>query len=127
MPEINTDSPTLTSLYSNNSRQLAYLIVCLAKRFQRELSTLHIACIRFRILFPFFGQLLKWKDRRHRADRNAGTAINALDGINVELLNFIEGRTAILIAGVLLRVDAVHRTSIYTGGIFDPDAGSAIT
>jgi hypothetical protein len=62
--------------------------------------------------FPFIrnGGLLK--DRGHGAGRLAGTAINALIGIDEELLCFIE---AIFILG---RMNAVYRTNIYTRGIF---------
>src|SRR4029450_1938498 len=48
------------------------------------------------------------KDRRHRTLRLAGPAIDALIGMNVEL--------------VLALVDAVHRTYIYATPVLDPNA-----
>src|SRR5262249_41034564 len=91
--------------------------------FGRELSALHIACIQLRILFPFFWQIFQCKDRRHRTDGDAGAAVNALDRINVKLLNRIEGGTAILVTSALLWVNAIYRTGIHAGGILHSNTG----
>src|SRR5205814_7700362 len=86
-------------------------------------STLHVTCVQFCVLFPFFWQVFEWEDRRHRTDGNASAAINTLDGINVKLLNIIEAGTAIVIAGVLLWVNAVYGTGIHAGGILHSNTG----
>src|SRR5438477_1939705 len=67
---------------------------------------------------------LAWgENRRHRADGNAGTAVNALHGVDVELLNFAECRTTVVVGRVLLGVNAVNGAHIDPGGVLCPDAG----
>src|SRR5215470_5078986 len=78
LPEIDTDSPTLTSSCCTTGRQARLLGRVLGERFRCELSALHIARIQFRVLLPLFRQVLEWKDRRHRTDGNAGATINTL-------------------------------------------------
>src|SRR5260370_380936 len=60
------------------------------------------------------GLPLRWRvflreDRRHRALGLARAAVDALVGMDVEL--------------VLALVDAVHRTNVHAGSVFDVDAG----
>src|SRR5262249_253281 len=102
------------------SRSLCHV---LGIRVGGEFAALHIACVQFGVLLPLFGTIGPRKDRRHRTNRYARTAIDALDRVDVQLWNVVETGTTVLIAGVLLRVNAVHRTSIHAGGIFYPDAG----
>jgi hypothetical protein len=64
-----------------------------------------------RVALPLFGQVLKSENRRDRADRDARAAIDAFDGIDIELRNAIE-------AGfVLARVDAVYGAYVHARGI----------
>src|SRR5580704_1953441 len=64
---------------------------------------------------PLFGQIFERKNRRYRANRHAGAAINTFDGADIELLFSLEGRF------VLARVDAVYRTDIHAGRILGSD------
>ena len=56
-------------------------------------------------------------------DRHTGATVDALDGIDVELRDFIEAGTAIIVGRALLGVDAIYGASIDAGGVLHPDAG----
>src|SRR6266853_916036 len=72
---------------------------------------------------PFLRQIIQRENCRHRTDRNTGTAVNALSGIDVELRHFIERRASIVIGAVFRRMDTIHRAHIYTGSVFRPETG----
>jgi hypothetical protein len=63
-------------------------------------------------MLPLFGQVVHRKNRGDREDRHAGSAIDALYGIDVELRDIIEARTAIVVGSVLLRVDAIYSYTV---------------
>src|SRR5438105_15112498 len=67
----------------------------------------HISVLRD-VAFPLRRRVFLREDRRHRALRLAGTTIDALVGMNVEL--------------ILSLVDAVHRAHIHAGAVFYTDA-----
>jgi hypothetical protein len=46
--------------------------------------------------FPLIGQIAQSENGRHRADRNAGAAINAFHRIDEQLLRFAEFRLIFL-------------------------------
>ena len=89
----------------------------------REFATLDVACVDLRKLVPLLGQVLQRENRRHRADRHTGATVDALDGIDVELRDFIEAGTAIIVGRALLGVDAIYGASIDAGGVLHPDTG----
>src|SRR5579875_3890074 len=68
-------------------------------------------------LHPLVRQIVTRVDRRHRANRYARAAINALYRVNKQLVHV---RMTCL---VLLRVDAVHRASIDAGRVLGANAG----
>src|SRR5262249_62256649 len=57
------------------------------------------------------------EDRADGAGRLAGATVNALIGIDIEHLDVLEVWLA------LRGVDAIYRTDIHAGGIFDADTG----
>jgi hypothetical protein len=69
------------------------------------------------VFFPLFRKVVERKNGRHRADRNAGAAVNAFYGINVEHLLGAE------LLRVFLGMNAIHRTGVDTGGVFGSNAG----
>ena len=91
--------------------------------FRREFAGLDVAFVQFRVLLPLLGQVIDRKNRRDGADRNAGAAIDAFHGINVELGNVVEGCPSVVIGRVLLRVYAIYGAGIDTGRVLYPDAG----
>src|SRR5580700_11193728 len=64
----------------------------------------------------FFRKIIEREDSRYRANRDAGTAIDALDGIDIE--QFF-GR---VLGVVFLGMNAVHRARIHASGVFGVDA-----
>jgi len=66
---------------------------------------------------PLFGQIVLGKDGRDGAGGNACAAIDALDRVDEELIDF---GVAVF---VLFGVDAIDRTSVYTGGVLGADTG----
>jgi hypothetical protein len=66
---------------------------------------------------PFFRQVVCGEDGRNRTHRNTGTAIDALDGIDKELL--LIGIRSL----VLFRVDTVYRARIHAGRVLCADTG----
>src|SRR6266849_2114695 len=89
----------------------------------REFAAFHVDFVYFCVVLPLLGQVIQRKNRRDRADRHARAAIDALYGIDVELRDIIEARTAIVIGRVLLRVDAIYRAGIDAGGVLYSDTG----
>src|SRR3989338_996634 len=69
-------------------------------------------------VFPLVWACGLLKNRLYRTNRLASSAINAFLRIDVELLFLRE-----LLSLVFCRMDAIYRTDIHTGGIFDVDAG----
>jgi hypothetical protein len=51
------------------------------------------------------------------------SAIDAFHGIDVELGHVVEFGSAVVVARVLLGVDAIYRTGVDAGGVFGSDAG----
>jgi hypothetical protein len=90
---------------------------------RREFAALDVAFVDLRKLLPLLRQVLQRENRGHRADRHTGGTVYALDAIDVELRDFIEAGTAIIVGRVLLGVDAVYGAGIDAGGVLHPDAG----
>src|SRR5882762_9307371 len=88
-----------------------------------KLAGVNIILVGLDVRVPLLRQIIQHENGRHRTDRYASAAINALSGIDVELRHFIERRAAIFIGAALCRMDAIHRAHIYTGSVFRPDAG----
>jgi hypothetical protein len=70
----------------------------------REFAALDVACVDLRKLLPLLGQ----------------ATVDALGGIDVELRDFIEAGTAIIVGCALLGVDAIYGASIGAGGVLSP-------
>src|SRR5580704_16166738 len=73
--------------------------------------------IHRREALPLFRQILQSKNRRHRANRHARAAIDALRGINKKLLH------ALMVRLIFARVDTIDRADVHAGCIFRADAG----
>jgi hypothetical protein len=68
-------------------------------------------------VLPFVWQIICGKDGGNRTRWNAGSAIDALNGINVQL------RLSAKCWLILPWVNAMYRASVYASGIFGPNAG----
>src|SRR6266446_2056351 len=88
-----------------------------------KLTAVNVILVGLGVRLPLLGQIFLREDGRHRTDRNTGTAVNALSGIDVELRHFIERRASIVIGAVFRRMDTIHRAHIHTGGVLGSDAG----
>src|SRR5713101_5255766 len=69
------------------------------------------------ILFPLFRKVVEREDGRDRTNRNAGAAIDAFYRVDIQHLLGPE------LLGVLLGMNAIHRTRVNTGCVFRSDAG----
>src|SRR4029077_5483074 len=69
-----------------------------------------------RVALPLFRQVLEGENRGYWTDGDAGAAIDAFDGINIELL------LCLMLGFVLARVDAVDRADVHAGRVFRADA-----
>src|SRR6267143_6686807 len=66
---------------------------------------------------PFLRQIFEREDCRHRANRNAGAAVNALHRADIKLgLRFEIGL-------VLPRVDTIYRADVHASGVLGSDTG----
>jgi hypothetical protein len=72
---------------------------------------------------PLLGKVVQSKNRRNRADWYARAAVDALDGINKELVDLFKARAAVGVLRVLLGMDAVNWAGIHTSRIFGPYTG----
>ena len=68
-------------------------------------------------LRPLFRKVIKSEDGRHGTNRNTGSAIDALDGVDVEHFDSVEIRF------IFLGVNAVDWAGINTCRVFGSDAG----
>jgi hypothetical protein len=73
--------------------------------------------VLFAEAFPLLGQVVAAEDRGDRADGYAGAAVDALDGIDKEL---ISGLGAVL---VRLGVNTIYGTSVHTRPILGANTG----
>ena len=89
----------------------------------REFAALDVACVDLRKVLPLLGQVIQRENRGHWADRHTGSTVDALDGIDVELRDFIEVGTAIIVGRAFLWVDAIYGAGIDAGGVLYSDAG----
>src|SRR5882724_5282230 len=88
-----------------------------------KFTAVNVILVGLGVRLPLLGQIILREDGRHRTDRNTGTAVNALTGIDVQLRHFIERRASIVIGAVFRRMDTIHRAHIYTGSVFRPETG----
>jgi hypothetical protein len=65
---------------------------------------------------PLLWKVFEREYRSHGANWNARAAVNALIGINKELLLGFE------VGFILARMNAIHRADIHTRGVLRPDA-----
>jgi len=65
---------------------------------------------------PLFRQIVERENGGNRAHRNAGATIDAFHRIDIQQLFGRVGRL------VFLRVNAIDRTRVHTGGVFGADA-----
>ena len=73
--------------------------------------------VLLRKMRPLLWQIILREDGGNRACRNARAAIDALDRIDEELIR------AVVTVFILLGVDAIDRTCVYTGGVLGADTG----
>src|SRR5574342_150837 len=85
------------------------LRAALRRGFARRVGAMKYIAVLGDVGFPLRRRVLFGEDRRHRTLRLARPAVDALVGMDIEL--------------VLSFIDAVHRTDIDTGAVFDVDAG----
>src|SRR6266851_1361823 len=95
-----------------------FLLIFFALKF----TAVNVILVGLDVGAPFLRQIIQRKNCRYWTDRNAGTAVNALTGIDVQLRHCIERRASIVISAVFRRMDTIHRAHIYTGGILCSDA-----
>jgi hypothetical protein len=82
-----------------------------------RLLTLEIIGVDLCEVRPLLRQIVQRENRRYGAHGDAGAAIDAFDGIDV---NHVDTRE---IGFVLFGVDAIHRTSVDAGRILGSDTG----
>jgi hypothetical protein len=67
-------------------------------------------------VIPLFGEIFERENSGHRTNGHAGSTIDALRRVNIELRLRLESRF------VLARMDTVHWTDIHASGVFCADA-----
>src|SRR5437867_2042427 len=92
-------------------------------RIRLELATRNVVGVLLDVGVPLLGQVVQREDRRNGADRNAGTAVDALNRVDEELVYRIEPRPAVFVLRILFRMDAIDRAGVHARGIFRSDAG----
>src|SRR5260370_23854926 len=97
-----------------------YFLILVGLKF----TAVNVILVGLRVRLPLLREIIQRENCRHRTDRNTGTAVNALSGIDVQLRHFIERRASIVIGAVFRRMDTIHRAHIYTSGILCSDATS---
>src|SRR6266851_7701414 len=88
-----------------------------------KFTAVNVILVGLGVRLPLLREIIQRENCRHGTDRNTGTAVNALSGIDVQLRHFIERRASIVISAALCRMDTIHRAHIYTGSVFRPETG----
>ena len=73
--------------------------------------------VPLRKFVPLLWKIIEREDSRNRTYRNAGSAVNTLDRIDVQQFFVFEARI------VFLRVNAIDRARVHTSRIFSAYAG----
>ncbi len=73
--------------------------------------------VPLREVAPFFWEVVEREDRRNRANRHTGAAIDAFHRIDVDQFFTSE------LLFILLRVDAIYRARVDASRVFGSDAG----
>src|ERR1700740_2352344 len=66
---------------------------------------------------PLLRQIFEGKNRGHRTKGNAGAAVDAFEGVDVQLR--FGGEFCLILA----RMNAIHRANVHARGVFSADAG----
>src|SRR5262249_12860895 len=82
------------------------------------LAVLEVVRIDLNVLLFVRWNRTLFEDSVHGACRLTGAAVNALIRINKELLDVL------VVAFTLRRMNAIHRTDVYTGTVFKSHAGA---
>src|SRR6266481_5366675 len=88
-----------------------------------ELASIDVVGVLLDVGVPLLGKGVQSEDCRHGADRNTGSAVDALDRVDEELIDLIEHRPAVFILCIFFRMDTVHGAGVYTGCILGPYTG----
>ena len=83
----------------------------------REYLSSEILRILALVLLPLFGQIVGGKDRRNWANRDAGAAVNTLDGIDEQHVAFS------MRSFIFLRMDAIYRAGVDASRVLRTNAG----
>src|SRR6267154_4158837 len=112
------------SIQSNGEREAAPRLsaTCLLIFVPLKFTAVNVTLVGLNVNVPFLRHIFLREDGRHRTDRNTGTAVNALSGIDIQVWHFIERRASIVIGAVFRRMDTIHGAHIHTGGILCSDA-----
>src|SRR5271170_4842215 len=78
---------------------------------------LKIFRVDLRKMLPLIRQVFNWEDRRHRANWDAGSAVNALGGMDVKL--GLCSKVSLIFAWV----NTVHRADVHARRVLGSDAG----
>jgi hypothetical protein len=87
-----------------------------------ELSAYNVTCVDFRVVTPFLWQIIQREDGCNRADWHTRATVNALDGIDIQLIDLIKAGPAIVVVRIFLWMDAIHWTRINACRVFRPNA-----
>ena len=102
--------------------ELALRLACRSELIGQELTSIDVVRVDFNEALPLLGQVIFFKDRRYGTDWHAGATVNALRGVDVELLDIIETWAAVILGIALFRMNTLPRASVYTGRVFGTDA-----
>ncbi len=73
-------------------------LACRSELVGLELTSIDVVRVDFNESLPLLGQVIFFKDRRYGTDWHAGATVNALRGVDVELLDIIETWAAVIMS-----------------------------
>src|SRR2546429_4666361 len=90
------DSPVLNFEILWEIRQARSLLgrLMLGVLVRLEFPAFNVACVQFRVVLPFFRQIIERKNCEDGTNGHTGSAIDALHRINIELRHVLETGTA---------------------------------
>ena len=92
-----------------------------------EFPAFNVACVQFRVVLPFFWQIIERKNCGDGANGHTSSAIDALHGVNVKLRDFVECWPTVVVGRVLLGWMQSTGHASTQAVSFTPMQGSAMT
>src|SRR6266404_100156 len=72
-----------------------------------KFTAVNVILVGLGVRLPLLREIIQRENCRYGTDRNTGTTVNALSGIDIQLRHFIERRASVVVSAVFRWMDAI--------------------